>query len=389
MQSPSSRRSFLRDVICPKRHSDNFRRDLGPDRSPILDQLWTLENQIADDSIRSAFKLEPARPDVPPSDAAQSHVSHFVRRAMACDFAVLLNTGQYPQGAEAAFAALDVVEATEAQLSVFRETSELSLVNRHAFERWVCVSEELFRLFQTCCRIWEKTQGTFDITASPLWKLWGFHRRNGRIPREQEIDCALKRVGSHHMLLDAHRSSVRFLIPGMELNLGAVGKGEALERAARCLREWGVEDFLVHAGGSSVLASGHRWPDASRCWEVDIPHPWRRDTVVARLPLVDVALATSGAAQQAFYYRGRRFGHILDPRTGWPADGLISATITAPSAVIADALSTACYVLGADGTPGLCASHYDIQALLLQHVQGRLTYSEFSGPAGQKDTLSG
>ena len=284
---------------------------------------------------------------------------------MACDFTVLLNTGQFPRGTERAVELLDRLIELEEQLSVFRSESELNCVNRRAGEAPVRVADNLFQLLQLARDIHDATDGAFDVTASPLWRLWQFHRREGRVPSEPDIRQVLHRVGSQFLELDSARQTVRFLRPNMELNLGGIGKGFALDELGAGLEISGITSFLIHGGGSSLLGRGTRWPATNQTWQVNIPHPWRRGESLAQIDVRDEALATSGAVQQSFHAAGQRFGHIIDPRTGWPAQGVISATVACPSAAEADALATACYVLGPDRARVVCEQLPNVRAWIV------------------------
>ncbi|MCA9100155.1 MAG: FAD:protein FMN transferase, partial [Planctomycetales bacterium] len=267
----------------------------------------------------------------------------YERRAMACDFQIVLPARRYAAGAEAALEALDVVDAIEAQLTVYRDDSEVARLNRAAGDDWVVVDAELFALIARSIELYEVTQGAFDATAGPLSRVWGFHRRQGRIPTDDELAEALKCVGSRHVRLDAERVAVRFDQPGVELNFGSIGKGYALDRASGVLAVAEVDDYILHGGKSSVLAHG-RGPDATDerpGWSVGIVNPVDRRRRLGTLTLTDRGLATSGTATQFFRYEGRRYGHIIDPRSGWPSEGVYSVTVVADCAAEADALATA------------------------------------------------
>jgi len=285
------------------------------------------------------------------------------RDAMACEFEILQNAGQYPTGTEAALAALDLIDLLEGQMSVYRPHSEVSELNRRAAHEPTPVEPGLFGLFEQAVALSRETGGAFDITAGPLSKIWGFYRRQGSLPTSDEVQAALALVGSEKLLLDGSEMTVQFQQVGMEINLGAIGKGYALDRAANLLAEQGVNDVLIHGGNSSVLARGSR--AESDGWTVALRHPLKPDERLAEFRLRNRALGTSGSGTQFFHHQGRRYGHILDPRTGWPADGILSATVIAPSAALADALSTALYVLGIDRAREFCARHLEISALLV------------------------
>ncbi len=271
---------------------------------------------------------------------------HIGREAMACQFEVLLNAGQDSEGPEAAVAALDRIDELEAQLTVYRDRSEVMHVNRTAFSRPVPVETELFRLLQRSAALAKATGGAFDITSGPLTQVWGFYRRQGQMPSEAEVAAALAKVGSEKLELDATNETVRFGCEGMELNLGSIGKGYALDRAAEKIIAAQVQDFCFHGGMSSVLARGQRQRNSQQGWQVALKNPLRPEERLAVFWLRDQALGTSGSGTQYFHHQGKRYGHILDPRTGWPADRSLSATVIAPTAEAGDSLATALYVMG-------------------------------------------
>ncbi|MGI8979322.1 MAG: FAD:protein FMN transferase [Pirellulaceae bacterium] len=342
-----------------------------------------------------------AEPLPAPGGAAQNWLTQISREAMACEFEVLLDAKKYPDGPEVAVEALDLVEALEAQLTVYRDTSEVSRLNQQACVQPVVVEERLFELLTQAKELWKATNGALDITSGALTKVWGFYRRQGNMPSEAEVATALAKVGSQHLELDASLQSVQFLVPGLEINLGAIGKGHTLDRCAELLVSRGIHDFLIHGGNSSVLARGVRGqgktesgqgteveagdslksqisnlkssspspqPPASNPplpWSIGLRHPLRPDQRLAEFTLHDQALGTSGSGSQFFHHGGKRYGHILDPRTGWPAEQVLSATVIAPTAAEADALSTAFYVLGLEGAQEYCQRQPEVSALLV------------------------
>ncbi len=287
------------------------------------------------------------------------------RRAMACNFAIYLNAGQYVEGTDAALEALDLVDRLEDQLTIYRDTSELIEVNRRAGVAAVEVEAGLFDLLHLALRIHDETDGAFDITAGPLSQAWGFSRREGHVPDEDEIEAALDRVGSRYVQLDEAAQTVRFLRSDMELSVNGIGKGYALDRGGAVLREAGVTDFLFHGGQSSVLASGSYAAAGGRGWTVGLTHPMRPQQRIAEFFLRDRALGTSGSGIQSFHAGGRRYGHVLDPRTGWPVEGVYSATVLAPTAAEADALATAFYVLGPDHAEEVCQRRPELAMALV------------------------
>jgi FAD:protein FMN transferase len=322
-----------------------------------------LTGGAARDTIADAL-TPPAEPLPAPVAATGvqpgSHLLSVSREAMACLFEIVFDAGSYRHCTDVAVAALDVVDALEGQLTVYRETSEVMQINRQAAIGRVRVERGLFELLKRAVTLSEATGGAFDVAAGALTKVWGFFRRQGAMPRADDIAAALAVSGTRHLLLHDEDSSVEFSKPTVELNLGAIGKGYALDKAADALALGGIDQFLIHGGNSSVLGRGERE------WTVALRHPLKPDVRLAEFVLRDQALGTSGSGTQSFHHLGKRYGHIIDPRTGWPADQALSATVIAPTAEQADALSTAFYVLGLEGAAKYCAEHPEISALLCQ-----------------------
>jgi thiamine biosynthesis lipoprotein len=284
---------------------------------------------------------------------------HVSRPAMACRFEIAI-PADLPHGVAAAAAALDEVDRIEDRLSVFRDESEVSRLNRCAHGAPFECSPSLAALLQACARLHRDTHGAFDPTSGPLTRCWGFFRRAGCLPRPEALAEARDAVGMAHVRLAAGCGAVRFARSGVELNFGSIGKGYALDCAARTMLEHGVGTALLSAGGSSVLALGSGTGE----WRVGLRDPRRRDRRWAVLHLEDAALATSGSGEQFFEHDGRRYGHVLDPRTGWPVDGRLAVTVVASNAADADALSTAFFVGGLELARDYCERHDNVLALV-------------------------
>jgi FAD:protein FMN transferase len=285
-------------------------------------------------------------------DRGEGHWIRVHRPAMACRFEVLLEEVDAAH-VSSAREALDEADRLEAALSVFRDTSELSRVNRAAAEEPAEVGDELYALLARCGELHEATERTFDITSTPLSRCWGFLRREGRLPAPEEVEAARALVGMPGVVLDGGARTVRFRRRGVELNLGSIGKGYALDRMASLLRARGVRHALLSAGGSSAVAVGGRGAG----WAIDIRPRQAGGDRVARLHLRDGALATSGAGEQFFEVDGRRYGHVIDPRTGWPATGVLSVSVVTEEGALSDALSTAFLVGGLEVARRYCAAH--------------------------------
>jgi FAD:protein FMN transferase len=288
------------------------------------------------------------------------------RAAMACEWEVLLNQHQYPKGAELATQALDTVEQMENELSVFRTQSDISTINRFAASRPIPVSHSTFEMLELAADVYELTAGTFDITAGSLSQAWGFSRRSGRMPNADEIESALQIVGQPYIELNQETRQVKLTKAGVTLNSGAIGKGYALDLASRRLIQSGIHDLMMHGGLSSVIAYGDRQHrETGGGWLVGLKHPWRWEEHLGTIRLRDQALGTSGSGKQFFHFEGKRYSHIIDPRSGWPAQGMMSTTVVCPSAAVADALATALFVMGPDDARGFCEAHPEVGLVMI------------------------
>jgi FAD:protein FMN transferase len=279
---------------------------------------------------------------------------------MACRFEVTLPF-EDQAGVSVARQALDEVDRLEQQLTIFRESSEVSFINRQAADGPVRVEESLFSLLLLCQQLDRETGGAFDITSGPLSRCWGFLKRQGRIPEPDEIEKAKAVVGGDKLLFDRDSCAIRFTRPGVEINLGSIGKGYALDRIAAMMRER-AREALLSAGSSSFRAIG----GGNNGWTVGVRHPGNKERRLAIVRLRDAALSTSGSEEQFFEYGGKRYGHIIDPRSGMPADRVASVTVIAPAAALTDALATAFYVGGPELAEAYCRAHPGVLALMLE-----------------------
>jgi len=286
---------------------------------------------------------------------------------MATRFEIVLHGGNPVSLRAAGEAAFDEIERLEARLSLYRPTSEIARVNARAAREPVRVSPATFRLLEHAARLSAETEGAFDITIGPLMKCWGFVGGSGALPAPEAVAKARECVGMKLVELDAADFTVRFARDGVMLDLGAIGKGHAIGAAAEILREAGVTSALLHGGASSAHAIGH--PPDAEAWKVAIERPpsppsggggSRREEgnaqfsipcpLLAVVPLRDdEALSVSAVWGKSFQSADQTLGHVIDPRTGEPADGAVLAAVVAPDSTEADALSTALLTLGAAG----------------------------------------
>jgi thiamine biosynthesis lipoprotein len=278
------------------------------------------------------------------------------RNAMATRFEFVLRGEDPVRLRGAGEEALDELDRIESQLSLYRPGSEIAAVNARAAFEPVRVSPEVFALLARARLFSELSHGTFDVTVAPLVRCWGFMKGSGSRPTDAQIAEAREAVGIDLLELDEGRSTVRFKRTGMMLDLGSIGKGYALDSAAEVLRDAGVENALLHGGTSTIYALGQ---DVSGKWKIAIDKPLFPEqdqapqvepSLAAPLAVVEIsneALSVSAVWGKFFTLDGKTYGHVLDPRTGWPAqDALLGATVIG-TAVESDALSTA-VLLGTD-----------------------------------------
>lgn len=284
--------------------------------------------------------------------------------AMACEFEVLLNERQYPLGVEVAFECMEMIEHIEDLLSVYRASSQFSKINQFGSERSVYVDPKTLEVVLLAQAAYKWTDGCFDMTAGSLSEVWGFSRRQGAMPTQPQIDAALQSVGTQFIEVDEVQSTIRLTRPGLKLNPGGIGKGYALDRAARILLGQGINDFMIHGGLSSIVARGNR-QGASADWTVALKHPWRTEELIETIPLRNQAIGTSGSGKQFFHFGGKRYSHIIDPRSGWPAEQMMSVTVICPSCAAADAIATGLFVMGVEKSREFCERYSEVAAVLI------------------------
>jgi thiamine biosynthesis lipoprotein len=275
--------------------------------------------------------------------------------------------------------AIEEIHRLEGQLSLYRPSSEIAHVNSRAGREAVRVSPAVFALLERAEKLTSETSGAFDITIAPLVRCWGFMGGSGKIPAEQELTDARAKVGMHLVQLNRQDFTVRFATEGVMLDLGAIGKGYAIDCATEILREAGITSALLHSGTSTVSAIG--MPPGEDGWKIAIDHPtvrtgstvsqksgnhWSESTKpLTTISLRDESLSVSAVWGKSFQAEGRMLGHVLDPRTGMPVSGAILAAVVLASATETDAMSTALLALGKDGHESLAKLRPGMRTLLV------------------------
>ncbi|HJW99866.1 MAG TPA: FAD:protein FMN transferase [Terriglobales bacterium] len=263
---------------------------------------------------------------------------------MGTTFSIYLYSSDRESASVQFDAAFDEIERVEEALSNYRPTSELSRINRLASKQRVTTDPEVFRVLQSSIEYSRRTGGAFDITVGPLMRAWGFFRANGRYPTAVELSQARAKIGWSNVELDNTGRTITFRAPGMELDLGGIGKGYAVDQVITVLRQAAVTSALIDAGSSTLYALGA--PPGKSGWKVIVPKPGQRSQAVSSVFLRDASLSTSGSYEKFFRLNGRTYCHIMDPRTGQPVQGMLQTTVIAPTATDSDALSTAMFVMG-------------------------------------------
>jgi thiamine biosynthesis lipoprotein len=284
----------------------------------------------------------------------------------------------------AAAAAFLLMEDLERRFSRFQPESELNLVNALAASRPVAVSPELFEVLAAAERCFQLSGGAFDPTVGPLMRAWGFDAGRGREPSADEIRRLLDLGGMRRVHLDRERQTVSFDGPGVQLDLGGIGKGAIVDRAAASLRELGASDGAILSGRSTIVVWG-RPPHGER-WRVGVANPEDPEDVFLELAVRPGTVSSSAAYERAVAVGDRRYGHVLDPRSGRPVESCLGVTAWTPEAMAGDAATTALFVLGRESAAPVLSALGPISALFLDRdpsVWGGVGWSvAHEGPPG-------
>jgi thiamine biosynthesis lipoprotein len=283
--------------------------------------------------------------------------------SMGCAYAIVAygeDAAALPRVLEAA---LDEVDRLDRLMSHYKPESALSRLNRQAAAGPVAVDPELFGLIAESLRYSRDSDGAFDITVGPLMKAWGFFRGGGRVPGDAEL-CALRAyVGYQHVVLNAPERTIRFDRPGVELDLGGIAKGYAVDRVVDLLRHERVKAALVSAGGSTIVGLGA--PPGRAAWDVEIQDPVTPAGAAFTVSLKDRSLSVAGSSEKSFERDGVTYSHVMDPRAGRPVRGVLSVAVLAANGTAGDALDDAFFVEGVEGSRRHMERLRDIEAFFL------------------------
>jgi len=295
---------------------------------------------------------------------------HFSFRAMACDVQFFFPLEKYPSAPDVAMRCVDLVEQIENAISVFRPGSDICRINQLAKIRAIPVGAFVDELIPLALNWHAKTGGAFDSTMGPLSRLWGFRARKPQLPEAADIVRTLEAVGSRYLDWNPANKTVQILHPHAELDFNGIGKGFVIGKIANALDARQIGDWMIHAGQSSVTAMGSGEADSAG-WVIGVSHPLVPRTRIAEIDLRNQSLSTSGSARQAFVAGGKRYGHVLDPRTGWPAAHWLSMTVVHDCPVACDVLSTALFVMSPEEVERYVKENPDVKILGVRMMDDR------------------
>ena len=266
------------------------------------------------------------------------------RISMACTYAITAYGTEEKQLRQAADKAFDEIDRIDRLMSHYKKDSPLSQLSREAFQHPVKIDSELFNFIAECVRYSQDSDGAFDITVGPLMKAWGFFRGEGRMPNQKELQAVRQKIGYQHVILNAKEKTIRFDRAGIELDLGGIAKGYAVDQAIKILKSHGIERALISAGGSTIYGLGS--PPEKDGWEIEIQDPLDARKIVMTVKIKNQALSISGSSEKFFEVKGIRYSHIMDPRTGQPVMNILSVAIITDTGTKGDALDNIFYVQG-------------------------------------------
>lgn len=313
-------------------------------------------------------------------------LQHFIHRAMGTEFRfqIYLREGDVGRDDLALVVreAFDAVDALEQQISSWIGASDTSSVNKHAFDTPVRVRREVFGLFEFSRLVYDDTLGAFDVTVGPLVDVL----RAGDFEEGHLVSKALGLVGMDKILLDSQERTISFKKSGLRVDFGGIGKGLALDTAAKILRNGGVDSALLVGGDSSILAIGS--PRNKEYWEIGIDNPYNEEGNFGMVHLRNEALSTSACRVTMNPEDGslRHECDVFDPRTGALVGDMASVTVVAPSGVLTDALSTAFFVMGVEGTRNYCRKHPEVRAVLVERDSENSPTPLYIGGFGKQHT---
>jgi len=304
-------------------------------------------------------------------------MKRFSHEAMAATFEIFIVHDDERYARQAATAAFFELDRLEAELSRFAENSDITLINHLPANQSLCLGLDSFECLQISSRIYAQTNKAFDVTIGPLFNCWRNKDGISRTPSLEELEFARQHTGMHLLELNEAQHTIKLSIAPVQIDLGGIGKGYAVDKMAQLLREWSINIALISGGHSSVLALDA--PAGMKGWPLTLSNPANRKQILARPFLQNHALSGSGI---------KKGGHIIDPRKEHPVEGKTASWSSAPTAAVADALSTAFMIMQPEEIGRFCSEHPDNAALIILHSKDDKVQSENILHFGNRNKLN-
>lgn len=256
------------------------------------------------------------------------------------------------------------IERIERLISSWDPDSETSIINTNAGEQVTKVSVELFNLIERTIKISDLTNGAFDISFSSIDPIWIFDGRTMNAPDSAQIAASVKLINYKNIVLDRNNLTVFLREKGMKIGFGAIGKGYAANKAKKVMMDHGIANGLINAGGDLIAWGVQENGDA---WQIGIADPKKEQEYIAWLNINEISVVTSGNYEKYVIIDGKKFGHIIDPKTGWPVEGIRSVTLVSPDAELSDALATSVFVLGIEEGLRLVNGIKNVECLIIDN----------------------
>ena len=291
---------------------------------------------------------------------------------MGCNFEITVVANTPEEGDKYINIAIQEIQRIEKLISSWDEDSQTSAINKNAGKSWVKVPQELFDLISRSQKISKLTEGAFDISYASIDQLWHYDGSMTRLPSAKAIQQSIAKIGWYKIEMDAEQLKIKLPETGMKIGFGAIGKGYAADKAKALLVKMGVVGGIINASGD--MNCWGTQPNG-KDWKVAITNPLNKGKAFAYFPILNSAVVTSGNYEKYIEINNQRYTHIIDPRTGYPTTELISCTVFAPKAELADALATSIFVMGKESGLFLINQLPNIECILVD-AHGNIFYSK-------------
>ena len=293
-------------------------------------------------------------------------------KLMGSRFDITVMASKENQGNAYIDLAVTEIERIEKLISSWDSNSQTSLINKNSGIKPVVVDKELFELIKRAVQISKLTEGAFDISYASMDRIWKFDGSMTEMPSHKVVKQSVTKVGYHNIVLNEENHSVFLKLKGMKIGFGAIGKGYAADKAKALLQQNGVVSGIINASGD--MNTWGKQPNGDD-WKVGITNPLNKNKVFALLPVHEKAVVTSGNYEKYVSFNSKRYSHIIDPRTGYPSSGIVSVSVFAPSAELADALATSIFVLGREVGLDFINQLIGIECIIVDEF-GKVHYSK-------------